>query len=357
MELRVGKYRLGRKIGGPAYFGRRTMFYSGKHINTGEEVVIKLESINTKHPTLAYEYKVYRILNNGINLFNGFENLRYIKDKNIINTVFGYIRQWSEKVLHNSNIPSLIYFICVHYYYRPRHFDKGILTIYQFGVEGDFNAMVMQMAGTSLEDLFNYCSRKFTLKTILMIADQMLQRIEYMHTANFIHRDITPRNFLIGLGHRGRNIIYIVDFSLSKRYRDPRTHKHIEYITGKSFRGTSRYASINCHLGIEESRRDDLESLGYVLMYFNKLGKLPWSGLKAKTKKEKYAKIAETKLSIPIEILCEGFPKEFEIYLNYCRSLKFTEQPDYQYLRKLFLDLFVKEGYHMDYKFDWSPPT
>eukprot|EP01084_Bolivina_argentea_P159397 277610_1 len=308
MELRVGKYRLGRKIGGPAYFGRRTMFYSGKHINTGEEVVIKLESINTKHPTLAYEYKVYRILNNGINLFNGFENLRYIKDKNIINTVFGYIRQWSEKVLHNSNIPSLIYFICVHYYYRPRHFDKGILTIYQFGVEGDFNAMVMQMAGTSLEDLFNYCSRKFTLKTILMIADQMLSRLEFIHDNGYLHRDLKPDNFLMGM-YNSERVVYVVDLGLGKSYINTNTSTHIPYTEGKTLTGTARYASVNTHLGVEESRRDDLESLGYIFMYFLR-GRLPWQGIKAKTRHEKYEKIARKKLSTLPEELCKGYPEE-----------------------------------------------
>jgi casein kinase 1 len=292
MELRVGgKYRLGRKIGSGS-FGD---IYLGTNINTGEEVAIKLESVKTRHPQLAYEYKVYRILAGGV----GIPNVRW------------------------------------------------------FGREGDFNVMVMDILGPSLEDLFNFCSRKFTLKTVLMLADQMLARIEYVHTKNFIHRDLKPDNFLIGLGRRKLNQIYIIDFGLAKRYRDPRTHRHIPYVEGKSLTGTARYASINTHLGIEQSRRDDLESLGYVLMYFNR-GQLPWQGLKANTKKEKYNRIAEKKMSTPVEILCKHFPTEFATYLNYCRALRFDDKPDYAYLRRLFRDLFFRQGYAADYRFDWT---
>jgi len=147
--------------------------------------------------------------------------------------------------------------------------------------------------------------------------------------------------------------VYVIDFGLSKKYRDPRTHQHIPYVEHKSLTGTARYASINTHLGIEQSRRDDLESLGFVIMYFNR-GQLPWQGLKANTKKEKYNKIAEKKMSTPVEILCKHFPTEFATYLNYCRALRFDDKPDYSYLRRLFRDLFFRQGYAADYRFDWT---
>lgn len=104
---------------------------------------------------------------------------------------------------------------------------------------------------------------------------------------------------------------------------------------------------------IEQSRRDDMESLGYVLLYFCR-GSLPWQGLKAATKKQKYDRIMEKKMTTPTEVLCRGFPNEFAIYLNYTRSLRFDDKPDYSYLRKIFRDLFVREGFQYDYVFDWT---
>ncbi len=156
----------------------------------------------------------------------------------------------------------------------------------------------------------------------------------------------------MGIGKRG-NQVNVIDFGLAKKYRDPKTHLHIPYRENKNLTGTARYASINTHLGVEQSRRDDLESLGYVMMYFCR-GQLPWQGLKAATKKQKYDRIMEKKMTTPTEVLCRGFPNEFAIYLNYTRSLRFDDKPDYSYLRKLFRDLFVREGFQYDYVFDWT---
>ncbi|AAZ11194.1 casein kinase I, epsilon isoform, putative [Trypanosoma brucei brucei TREU927] len=228
----------------------------------------------------------------------------------------------------------------------------GIPNILHYGVQGDFNVMVMDLLGPSLEDLFSFCGRRLSLKTTLMLAEQMIARIEFVHSNNIIHRDIKPDNFLMGTGKKGHHV-YIIDFGLAKKYRDARTHQHIPYKEGKSLTGTARYCSINTHIGIEQSRRDDLEGIGYILMYFLR-GSLPWQGLKAPTKRERYMRLAKLKMSTPLETLCRGFPAEFAAYLNYTRSLHFEDKPDYSYLKRLFRELFVREGYHMDYVFDWT---
>ncbi|KAL3308532.1 Casein kinase I isoform alpha [Cichlidogyrus casuarinus] len=220
------------------------------------------------------------------------------------------------------------------------------------GVESKCVILVMDLLGPSLEDLFTFCSRRFTMKTVLMLADQMLSRIEFVHCRGFIHRDIKPDNFLMGIG-RHCNKVYIIDFGLAKKIRDGRTGRHIPYREDKNLTGTARYASINAHLGIEQSRRDDLESLGYVLMYFNR-GLLPWQGLKAANKRQKYERICERKISTPIQTLCKGYPAEFSMYLTYCRALRFDEAPDYMYLRQLFRILFRTLNHQFDYVFDWT---
>ncbi|XP_047147202.1 casein kinase 1-like protein 10 [Vigna umbellata] len=285
-----GKFKLGRKIGSGS-FGE---LYLGVNVQSGEEVAVKLESVKTKHPQLHYESKLYMLLQGG----TGIPHLKW------------------------------------------------------FGIEGDYNVMAIDLLGPSLEDLFNYCNRKLSLKTVLMLADQLINRVEYMHSRGFLHRDIKPDNFLMGLGRKA-NQVYIIDYGLAKKYRDLQTHKHIPYRENKNLTGTARYASVNTHLGVEQSRRDDLESLGYVLMYFLR-GSLPWQGLKAGTKKQKYDKISEKKMLTPIEVLCKSYPSEFTSYFHYCRSLRFEDKPDYSYLKRLFRDLFIREGYQFDYVFDWT---
>lgn len=139
---------------------------------------------------------------------------------------------------------------------------------------------------------------------------------------------------------------------MAKRFQDPKTGKHIPYKDKKSLTGTARYASLNTHLGIEQSRRDDLESIGLMLIYFLK-GNLPWQGLPAKTKQEKYDAIRHKKLATTIEALCKGYPEEFANYLNYCRKLQFDDKPDYAHVRRLFKNLFIQSNFGGDFLFDW----
>ncbi|KAF3625877.1 Casein kinase I isoform delta [Capsicum annuum] len=300
MEPRVGnKFRLGRKIGSGS-FGE---IYLGTNVQTNEEVAIKLERYDKVGVTsVAKKMREARL---------GW--LGYVK------------RRCADAPLWRCERLAVV---------GVRTGRAGIPNLKWFGVEGDYNVLVMDLLGPSLEDLFNFCSRKLSLKTVLMLADQMINRVEFVHAKSFLHRDIKPDNFLMGLGRRA-NQVYIIDFGLAKKFRDSNTHQHIPYRENKNLTGTARYASMNTHLGIEQSRRDDLESLGYVLMYFLR-GSLPWQGLKAGTKKQKYERIK-----------CAS-------YFHYCRSLRFEDKPDYAYLKRIFRDLFIREGFQFDYVFDWT---
>lgn len=284
-----GRFKIGQKIGRGA-FGA---IYRGIDLLTLQKVAIKLEPARTKQPQLEYEARVYDVLSNSV----------------------------------------------------------GIPEIYWYGTESDYNVMVIELLGPSLEQLLNYCGGRFSLKTVLMLADQLLRRIEYMHSKGLIHRDLKPENFLVG-GSQKSNCIYLIDFGLAKRYRDSKG-KHIPYREDKNLTGTARYASVYTHMGIEQSRRDDLEALGYSLLYFLS-GNLPWQGLQAADKQSKYSLITEKKLQTSVETLCRGLPVEFATYINYAKAMRFVDQPDYSFLRSMFRDLFIREGYQFDLVFDWN---
>lgn len=291
MEITVGgHYHVRRRIGAGS-FGE---VFAGEDVQTKQEVAIKLEPVRSRSPQLLYESKLYLLFAGGVSV--------------------------------------------------PR--------LHWFGTESNYQVMIIDFLGKSLEDLFQQCHQKFSLKTVLMIADQTISALQYIHQKNFIHRDIKPDNFLIGSNAK-QNQIFVIDFGLSKKYRDPRTHDHIRPATGKSLTGTARYASVNALKGLEQSRRDDLESLGFCLLYFLR-GSLPWMGLDAKNRKEKYEKICEVKLATTFEELCVNIPHEFVDYFTEIRKLGFEDEPNYGYLREIFRKLFVNQGFVYDYDYDWT---
>ena len=289
VEIRVGgRYRLGKKIGTGA-FGE---IFEGTDIFDNSSVAIKLEHNSVKYPQLLFEAKLLK------------------------------------------SIPS-----------------TGIPVMHWFGIAGEYNAMVMDLLGQNLEDLYNYCAKNFTLKTIIMIIIQIIERLKHVHDNHYIHRDIKPENFLIGKDNTEKTI-YLIDFGLAKRYRDEYTQIHIPLKENRNLTGTARYASCNAHNGLEQSRRDDMESIAYVILYFFRK-KLPWQGLKCKDKNEKHAKIKELKMSITPEKLFEGIPKEFADYLTMVKKLGFEDEPAYKTYIQMFNKLFKAKEFEMDYIYDW----
>ena len=209
----------------------------------------------------------------------------------------------------------------------------------------------MELLGKSLEDLFQEHKKHFSMHTVCMIGTQMLERIEFIHNKHIIHRDIKPDNFVMGLGTKNTTV-YILDFGLAKKYRSSRTLQHIKFNINRKLTGTARYASINALRGCEQSRRDDLEAIGYVLMYFLR-GSLPWQGLRVDKRDDRYKKIYEKKKATTPEELCYGFPNEFTEYVKYTRNLDFEQNPDYNYLKTLFDNVMKANNVKNDFMFDW----
>eukprot|EP01038_Epipyxis_sp_PR26KG_P007126 gene7126-9725_t len=297
MEIIIGvKYQLGSRIGGGS-FGE---IYHAKNTKTGEDVACKVEKKNNNKTIiksqLLRETKIYHMLDG----------------------------------------------------------EVGIPKVRWFGYQNGMAVMVMDLLGKSLEDLFNYCGRAFSMKTVLMIAHNIICRIEVVHAKGLLHRDIKPENFLVGR-KQNRHTVYLIDFGLAKYYRNPRTAKHITCHSGHELTGTARYASINAHKGFNQCRKDDLESIGYILIYFLR-GSLPWQGLKATSNQDKYKLIEEKKCNTSVAELCEGLPSEFKNYFDHINMLGFEDTPDYIYLKGLFRELFVRSNFTYDRNilYDWE---
>ena len=240
---------------------------------------------------------------------------------------------------------------CIMYYLR----GKRIPAIKSYANDLNFNILVMELMGKSLEEIFESLpKKKMSVNCVAKIGIQMIEILEYIHKKHIIHRDIKPDNFVMGRGDKSK-YVYLLDFGLAKKYRSSTTLKHYRMTKKKNLTGTARYASINALNGLTQSRRDDLEAVGYVLMYFLR-GKLPWQGLRVKNKEDRYHKIMEIKQETSPSLLCHGFPKEFKKYVEYTRNLEYEQDPDYEMLKNLFKTVLYNNKVNKEnfFVYDWD---
>ena len=282
-----GRYKVEKKIGSGSYGQIRL----GTDTKTKEKVAIKFEAIACSDPQLKMENQIYQLL----------------------------------------------------------HGRTGFPIIYFFGQYLDYTVLVMQMLGRNLESVFDYCDRRFGLKTNLYLTVQLLRRFEVIHQCRIVYRDVKPENIMLG---PGTNTVYIIDFGLSKSYIDPVTKQHIPYVATHELIGTSRYMSVRAHQGKEQSRRDDLEALCYVWAYFFR-GKLPWSGLRASNFKKHNQMITDIKQDFPEEELYKGAPRDYVDFLKYVKQLEFDQTPDYLNWRNKFKMIFFQK-FQNDGDYEWN---
>ena len=230
--------------------------------------------------------------------------------------------------------------------YRILGTKPGVPQCCWFGRHKKGHVLVTEWIGPSLEQLIVECSGHFSLGTVLHLADQLISRLELLHSRSLLHRNLEPRNCLVH-----SRLVHLIDFALCKQYQDRSSQQHIPYAEGKTTVGHARFASVSAMLGIEQSSRDDLEALGYMLIYFLR-GHLPWQGLQANNNRDKFQRVLERKMSVSLALLCHDCPHEFCEYLTYTRALRFEERPDYSYLRSLFRSL--SHRLELSPVFDWE---
>ena len=225
----------------------------------------------------------------------------------------------------------------------------GIPSVISFGVSGKYSILVENLLGKSINDILKEKNNKFNLNDTCIFAIKAISLLEYVHSKDYLHRDIKPANFLVG--NPDNSQLYLIDFGNAKKYRSSRTGKHIKLFKKKGIYGSLIFLSLNSLKGIEQTRKDELESLGLVIIYLYK-GSLPWSELKFKNMSQGIDKVKNYRENISIENICKGMPREMNSYMYYVKSLNYEKNPDYEYLWTLFWNVLKILG-EKELLFSW----
>ena len=226
----------------------------------------------------------------------------------------------------------------------------GLPNVITFGISGRYHILIENLLGKSIYNIWLEKEKKFNIKDTCMFAIQALERVEYVHSTNYLHTDIKPGTFLVG--NPDQSQIYLIDFGNARKYRSSRTGKHLPFSRNYKIYGTTIFLSLNVLKGIEQTRKDELESLGLVIIYLYK-GYLPWSNYKFKDIFQALEKIKAIKENLSMKQLCHGLPIEMFEYMNYIKNMNFEDTPDYRYLQSLFLNILKKIGEKNDLFFSW----
>ena len=291
------KYTLTQYLGSGSF----SLIFKVKEMSGNRELAAKVEPLDSTTPQLSHEFQIY------------------------------------QKLRHECNHPSI-----------PK--------TYFFGQFGTYVTLVLQLLGPSLAFKFEECGHQFGVKTVTLLSIQMIDIFQYIHSKSIIFRDVKPDNLLLGLSDtKTQNQLHLIDFGLAKEYKES-NGQHIPYRENLKITGTVRYMSINANLGREQSRRDDMEAIAHLLIYFLK-GSLPWSGIEMKDTKALFAKIAKIKEEISPEVLCEGLPNQFCVYLKTVRKLEFTSEPNYKEFIEMFKTLLKNREEDREEVYDWQKIT
>lgn len=257
-----------------------------------------------------------------------------------------------EGVSNDRAKPVLFYDQQFLYFLSVQNQCEYVPKFYSYGGCDGFNYLAMQICGPNIGEIQKAAWQgQLSVPTVTHLAYQMLIALSSLHKLRIVHRDLKPDNYCWGT-LEDPNTIKLLDFGLSKQYKS--CGKHIPMRFDKDLTGTARYVSINTHKGLEQSRRDDLEALSYVITYLFKGGKLPWIGIHVSDRNLHFKKILEKKMTVDLYMLCDNCPTEMVDFITYCRNLQFDQDPSYTYLVNLLENISYERSFSLlEVQLDW----